>query len=210
MAPLDSYDSYDSFFGALRFLHSSNGEGEFLGSKEYYESLRDSSAASKPKEPSVLGRTPHGSLDEVSLVFGGFSPMALSDPSASDEQVHRSQEIMTRRREALERAAALERARASSLRTFYDEAGNAWKYVVLDGSSAAAVVAGDKLSGSAPASAVGRGCVIGLPVISVCANLEVKNDSAVFLLEQNGVPMSYVISRGNNDRIAPAFLFGTN
>ena len=82
--------------------------------------------------------------------------------------------------------------------------------LVLDGSSAAAVVAGDKLSGSAPASAVGRGCVIGLPVISVCANLEVKNDSAVFLLEQNGVPMSYVISRGNNDRIAPAFLFGTN
>ena len=61
--------------------------------------------------------------------------MALSDPSASDEQVHRSQEIMTRRREALERAAALERARASSVRTFYDEAGNAWKYVVLDGSS---------------------------------------------------------------------------
>ena len=82
--------------------------------------------------------------------------------------------------------------------------------LILDGSSAAAVVAGDKLSGSAPASAVGRGCVIGLPVIGVGADLEVKNDSAVFLLEQNGVPVSYVISRGNNDGIAPAILFGAN
>ena len=82
--------------------------------------------------------------------------------------------------------------------------------LVLDGTSAAAVVAGDKLSGSAPASAVGRGCIIGLPIIGILADLEVKNDGAVLLLEQNGVPVSYVISRGNNDGIAPAILFGAN
>lgn len=76
--------------------------------------------------------------------------------------------------------------------------------LVLDGASAAAVVAGDKLSGSAPASAVGRGCIIGLPIIGILADLEVKNDGAVLLLEQNGVPVGYFGGRRNNYRLAPA------
>ena len=46
--------------------------------------------------------------------------------------------------------------------------------LVLDGTSAAAVVAGDKLSGSCPVLAVGRDGIVGLPIFGVLADLEIE------------------------------------
>lgn len=62
--------------------------------------------------------------------------MALSDGSASREQVLSAEKRIRLRREAIEKAAALEAARTSEQRAWMDEAGNIWRYVILDDAEA--------------------------------------------------------------------------
>ncbi|MDO4501965.1 MAG: leucine-rich repeat protein [Coriobacteriia bacterium] len=130
MSPVGGFDGHDSLVGAPRFV-SGEGEGNFIGSKEYYEQLRASSPIREERSGSAVGSIPGGTLGEVSLVFGGFAPMALSDPVASAEQIKKSQETIARFRDARIRAAELEAARSSSAKTYVDLRGNTWHYVVL-------------------------------------------------------------------------------
>lgn len=58
--------------------------------------------------------------------------MALSDGTASRDQVQEAQRRAQARRTSLERAAAVEAARASEVRLWDDGAQAAWHYVVLD------------------------------------------------------------------------------
>ena len=58
--------------------------------------------------------------------------MALSDGSATREQVLSAEKRVRLRREALGKAAALEAARTSEERSWTDETGTVWRYVVLD------------------------------------------------------------------------------
>lgn len=73
-------------------------------------------------------------VSKLDVCFGGFTPMALSDGTASREQVLQAETRIRLRREALEKAAALEAARTSEERSWLDEAGTVWRYVVLDDS----------------------------------------------------------------------------
>ena len=71
-------------------------------------------------------------ISKLDVCFGGFTPMALSDGSATREQVLSAEKRVRLRREALEKAAALEAARTSEERSWTDETGTVWRYVVLD------------------------------------------------------------------------------
>ena len=55
-------------------------------------------------------------IKKLDVCFGGFTPMALSDGIASQEQVALAEERMRERRAFLERLAELEAARASEER----------------------------------------------------------------------------------------------
>lgn len=72
-------------------------------------------------------------VTKLDVCFGGFTPMALSDGTATREQVLSAEKRVRLRREALEKAAALEAARRSEERSWTDGAGSVWRYVVLDG-----------------------------------------------------------------------------
>lgn len=72
-------------------------------------------------------------VSKLDVCFGGFTPMALSDGIASCEQVEKAQLRAQLRRASLEKAAAIEAARASDARRYNDPEGNLWHYVVLDG-----------------------------------------------------------------------------
>lgn len=72
-------------------------------------------------------------LSKLSVCFGGFSPMALSDGNATQEQVAEAEARASARRAQLERAAAIEAARASDPLEWTDAQGSTWRYVVLDG-----------------------------------------------------------------------------
>lgn len=71
-------------------------------------------------------------ISKLDVCFGGFTPMALSDGSASREQVLSAEKRIRLRREALEKAAAVEAARTSDERAWADPNGTIWHYVVLD------------------------------------------------------------------------------
>ncbi len=71
-------------------------------------------------------------ISKLDVCFGGFTPMALSDGSASREQVLSAEKRIRLRREALEKAAALEAARTSDERVWTEPNGTVWRYVVLD------------------------------------------------------------------------------
>ena len=71
-------------------------------------------------------------ISKLDVCFGGFTPMALSDGSASREQVLSAEKRIRLRREALEKAAAVEAARTSDERAWADSSGTIWHYVVLD------------------------------------------------------------------------------
>ena len=58
--------------------------------------------------------------------------MALSDGSATREQVLSAEKRIRLRREALEKAAALEAARTSDEQVWTEANGTVWRYVVLD------------------------------------------------------------------------------
>lgn len=59
--------------------------------------------------------------------------MALSDGVASREQVVAAEHRAAAYRESVQRAAAMEAARASEERAWRDDAGTTWRYAVLDG-----------------------------------------------------------------------------
>lgn len=71
-------------------------------------------------------------ISKLDVCFGGFTPMALSDGSATCEQVLSAEKRIRLRREAIEKARALEAARTSEERSWTDADGNVWRYVVLD------------------------------------------------------------------------------
>lgn len=75
---------------------------------------------------------PSSDLGKLDVCFGGFSPTIMGDSASSTQQVLAVQKREKERREAAERAAAVEAARASEARTFTDDFGNVWRYVVLD------------------------------------------------------------------------------
>lgn len=91
-------------------------------------------ATERSVDVNIVGPSNLFDLSKLEVCFGGFSPMALNDTVATNEQIEASQRFLKERREALERAAAMEDARASEIRTWEDEAGNLWSYVVLDDS----------------------------------------------------------------------------
>lgn len=75
-------------------------------------------------------------VSKLEVCFGGFNPVALSDGTATREQIEEAERRVKERRESLERAAAIEAARMSDERTWADAAGTLWTYVLLDGEEA--------------------------------------------------------------------------
>lgn len=75
-------------------------------------------------------------VSKLDVCFGGFTPMALSDGSATREQVLQAEKRERLRREAADRAAAIEFARMSEERNCKDEDGTVWTYVLLDDAEA--------------------------------------------------------------------------
>lgn len=94
-------------------------------------------SGAKPAQGSVdRSSTKAVDVTKLDVCFGGFTPMALSDGSATREQVLAAEKRVRLHREAVEKAAALEAARASEERAWTDDAGTVWHYVVLDGAEA--------------------------------------------------------------------------
>lgn len=143
MSPVGGFTGHDVLWGAPVFV-SEEYDGDYIGSKSYYEKLRGSSAGADHEPSSAVGRSMGSSIDNVSLVFGGFAPVALSDPKVGAVDIQKSQELIARFKQARIRAAELEVSRASESREFVDEAGNVWNYVVMDSSSI-------RIDGCAPA-----------------------------------------------------------
>lgn len=75
-------------------------------------------------------------VGKLEVGFGGFSPMALSDANASQQQVQEAERRLKDRRATLERAAAIEAARVTDVREADDACGTRWRYAVLDGREA--------------------------------------------------------------------------
>lgn len=71
-------------------------------------------------------------LKKLDVCFGGFTPMALSDGFASQEEIRRSAERLRERHAMLDRIASLEAARTSEERSHVAADGVVWRYVVLD------------------------------------------------------------------------------
>ncbi|WP_165061865.1 leucine-rich repeat domain-containing protein [Adlercreutzia sp. ZJ154] len=72
-------------------------------------------------------------LSDLDVCFGGFSPTLMGDEIQALAKAEESEERLRKRRAVLERAAAVEAARASEMREYADSQGNVWNYVVLDG-----------------------------------------------------------------------------
>lgn len=128
----------------------------------------DGSAKSSRRQIDPL--TDLGSLD---VCFGGFSPTAMGDRSTTREQVQRAEQRAREREEAAKRAAAIEAARASTVRQWEDETGCVWRYVVLDGTQIRierCVCPDDVCDLEIPA------CIEGMPVVALaseaCAQLK--------------------------------------
>lgn len=86
----------------------------------------------KPRLAFDAGKAASVDLAALGVGFGGFSPMALSDGIASKEQVAEAEARVAAYRESVERAVAVEAARASAERVWLDAEGSAWRYVTLD------------------------------------------------------------------------------
>lgn len=71
-------------------------------------------------------------IAQLTVGFGGFGPTAFDGVEESKRQVQQAEEILARMREMQERRRELERARASKPRTFTDDEGTTWTYVVID------------------------------------------------------------------------------
>ena len=71
-------------------------------------------------------------INSLTVSFGGFSPMALTDAHASSEQVAQLEKVNEQRRIAADKAAALERARIAKRKTYTDAQGTQWTYAQLD------------------------------------------------------------------------------
>lgn len=86
----------------------------------------DAKEPRKPVDPSV-------DLDRLAVCFGGFSPTAMgADADELKRAVDAVERRMAEQRRAKELASALAAARASDERSWTDEAGVLWRYVVLD------------------------------------------------------------------------------
>ena len=117
-----SHPLFDARSGVVSYPTDEGSPG-FVGTQGYYAGLMESSAAS--------GKKVEDATDQLRVVFGGFSPTSMGSDKMALEMVERSNAIMAARKEMLERAAALEAARASERRVFED-GGVTWHYVVLD------------------------------------------------------------------------------
>ena len=104
-------------------------------------------------------------VSKLDLCFGGFSPTVMGDGIATSERVEQSERRLAARREALERAAAIEAARASEVCDWCDEAGNRWEYVVLDGAEVR--IEGCEAAGARLDVPM---AVAGLPVVALAAD----------------------------------------
>ena len=72
------------------------------------------------------------SLATLGVTFGGFSPTLMDGVEKSKEQVEKFEEIAAQRKETLRKQREMEFARTSKEKTYTDESGNEWKYVVVD------------------------------------------------------------------------------
>ena len=71
-------------------------------------------------------------IASLGVTFGGFSPTAMDGVAATREQVERVEAIHAQRKAADKRRREIELARASTPRSFTDDEGMTWTYVVLD------------------------------------------------------------------------------
>ena len=71
-------------------------------------------------------------IASLAVTFGGFSPTAMDGVKASREQIERVEVEMEKKRAADDRKRELERARTSQIRTWCDQEGTTWRYVVID------------------------------------------------------------------------------
>ncbi|MBR5259149.1 MAG: leucine-rich repeat domain-containing protein [Eggerthellaceae bacterium] len=80
-----------------------------------------------------MGLNLSADTSKLEVCFGGFAPTAMNAGFVSDEVVEKAEARTRERREELQRADALEAARASDLREWEDAEGTVWQYVLLDG-----------------------------------------------------------------------------
>ena len=71
-------------------------------------------------------------IASLALTFGGFSPTAMDGVEATRAQIERVEAAQARKKAADERKRQIDRARASAPKSFTDDDGQIWTYVVLD------------------------------------------------------------------------------
>lgn len=90
----------------------------------------------KPDRREEMGVSLGVDLSRLDVCFGGFSPTIMKDATAAVDSAAVAEARLAKRRAAKERAAAIESARESELRSFQDDEGCRWSYVLIDGARA--------------------------------------------------------------------------
>ncbi len=80
-----------------------------------------------------LGINLSADTSRLEVCFGGFAPTVMNGGAVVNDIVDKAEEFARERRRSNERLAAVEAARASEPRVWYDVEGTEWTYVVLDG-----------------------------------------------------------------------------
>lgn len=110
-------------------------------------------------------------MSKLEVCFGGFSPTVMGDMTATWERAVEAEARLAERKRAAILAAKLEAARESEVRTWTDEDGTQWAYVLLDGADV-------RIKGCTPAcaSVCVPSSIDGHPVSEIsavgCANLQ--------------------------------------
>lgn len=112
-----------------------------------------------------LGVNLSADTKRLEVCFGGFAPTAMNASVGMTDIVEQAEALMRERREANERLAAVEAARASEPRVWVDELGTEWTYVVLDGTE----IRIEKCKTSVEALVVPSE-IEGMPVVSLAAD----------------------------------------
>lgn len=133
-------------------------------------------------------------LSGLEVCFGGFSPTLMGgDSTASVQRAVEVEARLRERRASLERAAALEAARASEERSWRDEAGTLWRYVILDGREV-------RIEGCEAAQALldVPAAIEGLPVVALADDACAYQEGVEEVICPEGlVAVGYCAFRGN-------------
>lgn len=113
-------------------------------------------------------------ISKLSVCFGGFSPTSMSGDFVPLAEIEVAEGIARERRESLERAAALEAARASEERAWCDDAGVTWRYVVLDDAEVRIVRCELACGAGATADAAGAGTGVSSDALTFPASAPIR------------------------------------